>query len=384
MTVLIVPSWYKPGGDSQLGAFFREQALALKKKGINIIVADATLQNSEVSLANQFRLKHFEDDGMLTYSFITPTFGGWRVPRLGALLFYHNLERIYRKLVADGIQIDVIHAHSFFPGGVAAVRLGKKYGIPVVMTEHSGAVLSKNIDTERQSLLKECLEGADALISVSHALKKALVDTTDINKEIEVIPNMVSSSFQPHWNARDDGFTIVSIGNLIRSKRFDLTICAFASAFGGQQNITLKIIGDGPLRKKLEEMSRELHIADQVVFTGRLSRAEVAAQLAECDLFVLASDFETFGVVYIEALACGLPVIGTRNGGAEDIITEDVGCLVDINNQEQLAEAMKYVYGHFGEVNKRDFVNWCQERFGEDAICKEIIGVYQQVRRLKG
>ena len=379
MTVLIVPSWYKPGKGGQLGSFFREQAMALQKKGIKVVIADATLQGRDVPIQQQFQLRRIDDEGLLTYSYTTPTFGGWRLPWLGVELCYYNLKKIYGKILEDGIKIDVIHAHSFFPAGVAAVRLAKKYNIPVVVTEHSSGIVARNIPAPQVPYLKECMKKTDALICVGHALKQAIIEYTGITKQIEVIPNMVDKMFAISNKSQNEKYYLTSIGNLIPRKRFDLVLNAFAAVFSDEEQVSLKIIGDGELREDLKSLVRELKIEDKVMFTGKLQRGEVAEQLADSNAFVLASNFETFGVVYIEALACGLPIIGTRNGGAEDIITDDCGCLVDANNVEQLAKAMRYVYEHREKYDKESLAAMCRRRFGEETVCDSIISVYHKV-----
>ena len=116
MNVLIVPSWYTIGADAQLGAFFREQALALKQSGVNVIVADATLQGREQIVSKRnFKMLHLCDEGIDTYSYTTPSFGLMRVTAIGEVLYYLNLRRICKKIWKDGIKVDVIHAHSIFP-----------------------------------------------------------------------------------------------------------------------------------------------------------------------------------------------------------------------------------------------------------------------------
>ena len=187
---------------------------------------------------------------------------------------------------------------------------------------------------------------------------------------------MVSPLFVPETKEHDSCFTFISVGNLVKSKRFDLTLRAFSKSFQGDTRVRLKIVGDGIERSSLKEMALDLGIDGQVVFTGRLSRAEVLKQLQESDAFVLPSDFETFGVAYIEALACGLPVIGTHNGGADEIINDGCGYLVDTGDDTQLAEAMLRLYREYQYYDKVRLANDCQARFGEEIVCERIIDVY--------
>lgn len=172
MNILIVPSWYEACPGAQLGSFFREQALALKRSGCNVIVADATLQSMRSKKRKKmFSIQKKDDEGLLTYSYFMPTLGLMRSPKLGAIVCTYNLEKIFRLIIKDGHKIDVIHAHSFYFAGVAATRLGKKYGIPVVVTEHSSAIISKKLGNQKIVLLKETVENSERFICVGNGLK---------------------------------------------------------------------------------------------------------------------------------------------------------------------------------------------------------------------
>ena len=99
----------------------------------------------------------------------------------------------------------------------------------------------------------------------------------------------------------------------------------------------------------------------------------------KCDAFVLPSRYETFGVVYIEALASGKPVIGTFNGGAEDIVNQDVGILVEIDNVKKLSNAMEYIRKNNKEYKPEELRKYCTEKFSANVIIKKIINVYKEV-----
>ena len=99
----------------------------------------------------------------------------------------------------------------------------------------------------------------------------------------------------------------------------------------------------------------------------------------KCHAFVLPSRYETFGVVYIEALASGKPVIGTFNGGAEDIVTKDVGILVEVDNIKDLSDAMDYIRKNNKEYEADKLRKYCTEKFSSNVIVKKIINVYEEV-----
>lgn len=380
MNILIVPSWYEACPGAQLGSFFREQALALKRSGCNVIVADATLQSMRSKKRKKmFSIQKKDDEGLLTYSYFMPTLGLMRSPKLGAIVCTYNLEKIFRLIIKDGHKIDVIHAHSFYFAGVAATRLGKKYGIPVVVTEHSSAIISKKLGNQKIVLLKETVENSERFICVGNGLKNAVIEYTRTDKDIVVIPNMVDKNFKYTKEKSSDTFYFVSIGNLIQSKRFDLTIQAFAKIFKDNHEVKLTIIGDGPLRDDLKTLAKAQGVESQINFTGRMDRCSVAQELQQSNVFVLASDYETFGVVYIEAMACGNPVIGTRNGGADDIINEGCGILVDTDDVDQLASAMKLLFSTYTNYNKKQIADQCNSQYGENAISKQLLVVYRDI-----
>ena len=380
MNILIVPSWYEARSGAQLGSFFREQALALKRSGCNVIVADASLQGMKNLKGKKlFSIQKKDDEDLKTYSYFMPSFGLMRMPKIAANVCARNLERLFRSIIEDGHKVDVIHAHSFYCAGVAATRVGKKYGVPVVVTEHSSAIISKKLNRQKTDLLKETDANCEKFICVGNGLKNAVIEYTKTTKDITVIPNMVDKIFNYKEVNSSETFYFVSIGNLIRRKRFDLTIHAFAQNFRGEHNVMLTIIGDGPLKDKLKTLAKEQGVENQVIFTGRMDRKSVAQELQKSNVFVLASDYETFGVVYIEAMACGKPVIGTRNGGADDIINDDCGILVDVNDVRQLANAMKQIYSTYKSYNKKNIANQCDSRYGEKTISAQLKGVYSNI-----
>lgn len=382
MAVLIVPSWYRTDSNPTLGSFFREQAMMLAKSGVEVIIVDATFQGrADYTSKRCFRMRKEIDERILTYSYVVPAMGLNRTQGCGVHIFYRNLRKLYKQIVQDGHCIEIIHAHSYLPAGMAAVWLGQQERIPVVVTEHASDVLGKCLSRRRIDYLRETVEGAQAFLCVSNALKRAVRELSGSTKEIRVVYNAVSSLFQYCSRETKNTFRFISIGNLVESKRFDLVICAFAAAFHGKQQIQLEIVGEGIQKDRLQKLTKRLEIEQQVHFTGRLSRAEVAAALEQSEVFVLPSNVETFGVVYVEAMACGVPVIAARNGGAEDIVSENVGSLVAVGSQTELSEAMKKMYSEYAKYDKQAISEECQRKFGEKVITQAILDVYDEIKR---
>ncbi|WHY77377.1 glycosyltransferase [Neobacillus sp. WH10] len=380
MNILIIPSWYPSKSNPLSGSFFREQAISLHKAGHKVIVVNVSFQDRRGYFdVDNFKLKKFYDEGVIVYSYTIPAFGLGRAKRLMISNFYKRLNRVYRKIVEDGEQVDIIHAHSYMPAGYCACKIGEMNNIPVVITEHSSKIINKDLSPIEVNYLKKCLEMAECFICVGDGLKQSVIELTGTNKKIEVVPNMVSSLFQyKEKNRHLDDFIFCSVGNLIGRKRFGLTINAFTKSFKGNGNIKLQIIGGGSLYNELKEQIDNLGMNEQIFLLGEMDREKVKHQLQACDTFVLASANETFGVVYIEALACGKPVIGTRNGGAEWIINEDNGVLVDVDNEVQLADAMLKMVNNYNDYHKNEISRATISQYGEKPVTSRLNLIYER------
>ena len=178
------------------------------------------------------------------------------------------------------------------------------------------------------------------------------------------------------------GYTclLYTSGGLIPRKRFDLLLEAYAG-MPCKDQCCLRIVGEGPLLTRLEALAQELGIKEQVMFLGAVANQQLPEWYSQADCFVLASDVETFGVVYAEAMACGLPVIATRCGGPEDFVKEDNGLLVDKNDVKALSNAMQFMFENKNRFKSSQIAAETQKFYGEDTICKQLLSAYQQAIR---
>lgn len=158
-----------------------------------------------------------------------------------------------------------------------------------------------------------------------------------------------------------------------------MLIKAFAKAFKGNSSVKLKIGGDGEEKANLLELVRALNVEDQVFFLGQLTREQVKEEISSADAFVLSSKYETFGVVLIEALALGKPVIATKCGGPESIVTPEVGYLVENNSEEELSKAMLELIANKSKFNPENIRAYCLDNFSEEAVVAKLGKVYESV-----
>ena len=280
---------------------------------------------------------------------------GLNIPGVRGLMFKKNAKKALETLL-ETEDIDIIHGHYLFPAGAAAVEVGNEHGIKTYVTAHGSDMFEVyKKQPVMRSTLKNVLKKADVVLAVSNALRHEIIATgvsgianktriswnsVDINK---FSPNN-EYSFKRELKLTDKPI-VLFVGNLIKRKNVESLLEAKKIA---NSRYYLVIVGDGPLFKKLRKKVEDENIRD-VIFTG--SRNDVENIIPSCDVLVLPSFSESFGLVLIEALACGKPVIGSNVGGITEIISDDVGLLVNPNKIPSIASAIDRI------INEDDFRN---------------------------
>lgn len=377
MNILIIPSWYSTDDNPTNGSFFREQAHALKEKGNNVTVAFVEVRLFSV-VNNEEEVKVIDDNGIKTYRIVQG-----KLPKTGnigtAIAFKIGLKKIYEEIIKKE-KIDVIHLHSCIWGGIGGAFMAKKLKVPFVITEHSSYYGRFNVNFIESQIIKYTFKNADKVIAVSSYLKQII--SKYHNGDIDIIPNMVDCNeflcCKSENQNSNKKFTFLSLCYLKSNKGVDILIKAFSKYFK-EESVELIVGGDGSERANLEELVRELGVSGQVIFKGALSREEVKHEMNNCNVFVLPSRFETFGVVLIEALASGKPVISTRNGGANDIVKDLNGILVNIDDVNDLGENMYYMYKNYKEYEVDIIREDCINRYSKEKTIKKLLNIYSKV-----
>ncbi len=378
LKVFIVPSWYPTNENENSGIFFKEQAKALQNCGVNVAVAfPEILSMRKFKLKNaRIMYKKSEENSLLTYRIKGYNY----FPKLKnsyRLIYYNRLKKMLNDYINEHGKPDLIHAHSVLWGGWASAKISQKYNIPFVITEHSSAYGRKLIKPFQKPFIIETLQSANKIITVGAGLKNELGEFTDKN-EIEIIPNIVELNNEFVEKNDNNKFRIFSLGFLNKNKGMHTLIKAFSNGFKGK-NAELIIGGDGAERINLESLAKKLNIDNQVTFLGALSRKEVKYEMRKCDVFTLASKYETFGVVYIEALASGKPIVATKCGGPESIVTKDNGLLCNVDDHNDLKMKLLYVYNNIDYYNSETIIKDCISRYSGESVSKSIIKVYEKV-----
>ncbi|MDN5537300.1 glycosyltransferase [Comamonas sp.] len=383
MHILIVPSEHFVTKRIPLGGIFQfEQAKALARAGHRVGIIgvgfvslryfcggysyQASEQLPSVTIVREYR-RIFLPHRLYWVPLIVRKYTG---------LFERNYIRYVK---ANGVP-DVIHAHNSIFGGLIGQYIKRKYGVPYVLTEHSSAFARGMVSTAMIARLQSVFSQAGAVTCVSTPFSRELAQICPV--PVSVLPNMVDPLFTHGEIARrnDEQFHWLSVASLDSNKNHELALRAFAAAFRGQA-ARFTIVGDGPLYARLAELCVALGISEQVSFLGQLSRDAVREAMAKADCLVSSSNYETFGVVLIEALACGLPVVATRCGGPDDIVRSSNGILVDVGDCEQLASAMRQMAETHEGYPKEQLRREALERFGEHSFVAQAVALYENAKR---
>lgn len=388
MQILVIPSWYPTIDNPISGIFFREQALALNKANCKVSVLAPPHLQSLYSLSNGFNqsrrgIEIEYDKGMPTYHWYGKNWIPW--PRIFNLQFILQAgKEMFEDYVAKFGKPDLIHAQSAFSGGVLAAEIKKRYGIPFVITEHNSYIARGLFKPWTRALISKAYHSADQNIAVSPNLGKMLEMRYSKGRfKWSYIPNIVDQRFTKcdvfRKKKNEHIFRYLNIGSLIEIKNQKDLLEAFSLKFRGNNEAELRIGGVGHLENSLKKLVDDLNIKDQVVFLGQLTREQVLQEMQLANVFVLSSHFETFGVVLVEALACGKCVIATACGGPECIVNQQNGLLVPTCKSDDLAKAMQQIYKNYSSYNPIAIQNDCIARFGESTVIEQLLEMYNAV-----
>ena len=300
--------------------------------------------------------------------------------RLGDNFFKATLNVIKR----EKLEFDLVHAHFTWPSGYAAIRVAKKFDIPVVVTLHENREWFLREYTSKDEKIHKTWENANVLIRVN---KKDVSLLKKFNHNVYAIPNGFNPQRLPFIDrnaARDvlgiphEVRVLFSLGNLIERKGFQYLINAMKDVINQRNDVICFIGGGGPLKNKLEKIINKAGLVEHVKLIGKVPDDKLKYWMNAADLFVFPSLSESFGIVVLEALAVGTPVVATTNGGSEEIIiSEEYGMLCLPKDPECLAE--KILIALEKKWDREKIRNYAGG-FTWNKIVKNIITIYTNIR----
>tara|TARA_B100000900_G_scaffold408328_1_gene422415 strand:+ start:2259 stop:3386 length:1128 start_codon:yes stop_codon:yes gene_type:complete len=370
MHVLIIPSWYHSPFNRIRGVFFKDQALAVAEKVDKVgVVAPVLISVKEVIKTKlfSFQQEQLTIDNISEHIQPILAFPFWK--RFNHFLQYRIGKKMLKKYIFENGVPDVVHLQSALVGKLA-IWLLKEYQIPFIVTEHSSAFQSKQLSSSELAVAQEVFSLSKVNIAVSEALAHDL--TALFNRNFTVIPNIVDTDYFIPSTQKTEKFTFLNVAHLNPNKNHQLLVKAFAELVK-QKDARLVIAGAGEERKNLEQLIKSLGLEKKVSLFGIATRKEVRMLMQQANCFVLSSKLETFGVVLIEAMACGIPVVSTKCGGPNKIVEEETGILCSFTvsgMSESMLDMMRKDMD--GQLIRKKVV----ERYSKHSVSEKIIDNY--------
>ncbi|MFO7669623.1 MAG: glycosyltransferase [Bacteroidales bacterium] len=259
-------------------------------------------------------------------------------------IYYINRKRMNR-LFSD-YAFDVIHAQFIFSDGQLARVLSKKYHIPyLITTHHEKFYFGHNIS---KRIAMNILRSASIVTPINHS-NYLFYQSLGLSN-ISLSPLGFSKNFiRPQKLTGKGPVKILTVAGLIKLKNIDKVILAIEKLVS-KYDIHYTIIGSGPERRNLEQTVHALHLEEYVTFIDHVPHHKIADEMHKHDIFIMPSFFETFGRVYFEAMAMGIPIICARNSGIFGIFKDkEEGIAVDHTNVEKIAAELEFLIVHEDE-----------------------------------
>ncbi len=264
-----------------------------------------------------------------------------------------------------------------------------EYNIPTIITSHGSDMMGYDIDNSFYPYCIKAINGCEKIVTISkknyediiskfpEAKEKCVILKNGYDTNIFKLSNYSREEVLKKYNINKKYDNIVLFaGRLTENKGIDILLNAAKKYEDG--NILTIIAGGGGLLKDLQKQVKDLNLQD-VVFVGDQSQRNLCRLYNIADVLAAPSRVEGFGLVGIEALACGIPVIGTKEGGMSDFITEEYGDLVHIENVEMLYNSITKILKNKEKFAREKLANFAQENYSQKAVINNLINTYQNV-----
>ncbi|HEX5012558.1 MAG TPA: glycosyltransferase [Candidatus Limnocylindrales bacterium] len=410
MDVLVVADWFPAYDDPAAGRFVADQVEAVAATGLvapRVVSFDAALltggaaarrqQEAAVltaarTLAADSRTGFLPTSGVrdgVTVARLTVAEG--RTSTTGAI--HGSAHRadvlaafVEARATPAARRPGVVHAHVVYPTGAAAATLADRLGWPLIVTEHSSFVDRIVADEAIRARYAATLARAHRVIAVSSMLGRELAEAFPAAAgHIEVLPNAVPiEDFSLGEPAKRIPDQLLFVGHRKPTKGIEALLRAVVVAREQRSAITLRLIGRSPdaaTEAGWHRLAADLGLADVVAFEEAVDRAAIASAMHEASLFVHPSPRETFGVVAVEALATGLPVVAADSGGVTEIMGDDpraVGAVVPAGDPAALGAAIVETLGRLDGFDPAALRGSVERRFGGRYVAERLAVVYRE------
>lgn len=393
MNIFLIPSWYPDENNYVQGIFVKEQFEALAKffPDDNFIISNFIKYNLPLKKPGDI-FKSLSKYNKEKKIIIKKTASNLVEIKNSALTWSEKFKGDIANLIEAGNEnyfqalekfqkIDLIHAHVSYPGGFLAMELKRRFNIPYVITEHMGPFPFKNFlrNGKLSKKISTPVVNSNRMIAVSTALSKSIESLTGI--KAEVIPNMVNEEvfITVEKIKNKDEFSFLTVSSLIKSKGISELLEAIKLSVKKNSFLKFVIAGTGEMEIDINDFIKTNELVNNVILKTKSDRKVITEEFKNCDAYILPSRHESFGISYIEAMACGKPVIATDCGGPADFINKENGILVPVGDVGKISEAILKMAANIKIYDSQLIRNFFLENFSSKVVCEKIYSVYKSV-----
>ncbi|WP_028783014.1 N-acetyl-alpha-D-glucosaminyl L-malate synthase BshA [Thalassobacillus devorans] len=324
----------------------------------------------------------------------------FRLNRIYSNIFYHEVEvtnypvfshppydlALANKMaeVINREQLDILHVHYAMPHAICAILAKQmvEHDVKIITTLHGTDITVLGIDPSMKNIIKFGIEQSDRVTAVSRSLAEQTKEMLSVEREMDVLYNFVDEreyyrhsdqDLKKQYHIPEEEKVIIHISNFRKVKRVQDVVYAF-SKIVKELPAKLLLVGDGPEFSTTYQLVKDLDLQDHVLFLGK--QENVSELLSISDLKLLLSEKESFGLVLLEAMACGVPCIGTEAGGIPEVILHgETGYISEVGNVEDISE--KSIKILTDDALWEEFSKKSEERVKEEFHSHQILKQYE-------
>lgn len=367
--IALISRGYPTPAYPTLGNFEADTAHALARAGVQVSFLAVDMRS--IRRKRPWGLHIEKKNGITLYRIDWPV--GAVPKKLLYRLSFQALKRVWAAMVRAEGTPDLIHT-LFTDYGVLGAMMKEKTGIPLYLSENFSRINTDPIDPALKAAAAYAYAKADVIQTVSPAFQKRLKEVFGADSvEIPNLPDLTLFSYKD--GPKDD--LLVSTGRITREKGMPELLEAFFRLKDDFPQLRLELFGEGDQRPLLEQTAAEQGVSHRVTFHGNTEREDIAETYARAKWFALCSHHETFGLAFIEAWAAGLPVLATRCGGPEHLITEQNGVLVPVGDISAIEAGLRKLMRE--NYDRKKIARAIESEFSEERIIGEIVAQYENL-----
>jgi glycosyltransferase involved in cell wall biosynthesis len=374
--VLFLSPWYPHRDDPMLGLFVRKQAFALsahmKSAVVAVVVCDSDKKIEIVETVFQNSLPEIVVYCKKSKNPIVNLLRTAKAWKSGVHLYIDKY----------GIP-DVFHANIFTRTAFFTARYAARLKRPFVVSEHWSRYLPQNFSYKgllRRVVTQIIAKRAAAVIVPSNSLKNAM-EKQAIKAKYQIVPNVIDEElFVISTEKKAPKHRIIHVSCFEdKSKNISGLFHAISALAKQRNDFELFMLGDGNDLQMMKDKCKEMQLQDVVFFAGLQENNHLSDLMKSASCLVLSSHYETFAIVVFESLACGVPVVVTDVADLKQLITDDLGIVVENGNMQELCKGLNNMLDNLNDYDPQHLRNYILQNYTSEAVALRLVEIYEKL-----